>query len=1109
MSQTINLPIAAALCLLAAFAHGGVIDEAAFQRKMRVTFSGCGVTENDPSLDNFPALVTLDPARLTGFNYTDFTSPEDGADLRFADASGNELNYEIDTWNTNGVSLVWVQVPAMRSDAVVTAYWGGDDTTAPAYRTNGATWFNGYIAVWHFNGSALPVTDSTSNKNNFTNLIGNVTLGTSPAGGVGKVAAFAGGRSCLMAGNASSLSNMQKLTIELLAYDAVGGDSDAYGILSKRQANANQTAYSLFKNTGSMHLDIGTTSNNRTTLATAPTKQTWHHLATVFDGSQNLASRVLYYVNATPLTFTVAAGTPATVPASTSPLYLGILDLSGTEARGWNGYMDEVRLSNVARSAAWIAASRKTMTTPETFASYSPVEMVDLNTPIVASLESLVEDETVTVYGSLIRDGSSAATVTLYFGASDGGKDTQAWDDSRACVVGSDGAMANVFALPDDLAYGQRYFYRHYAANASTNAWAAQSFAFTTPGVATLGEPSAQQTGRSVTFSVPFVSMGKAPADVTCWLGESPALLTTQVGEWTSLSAPQTLSCTDDNLPIGHTIYYAFKAVNTMPDATANLCTIWTATNAIAVSGESTWTAGGGADTDWHTAANWDNGIPGAAARANFYAADKLITATSGLVVSQAMVNATGTTTFNLGANTLRVADRLDIGGNALSGYSAAGNSSLRLAAGMIDLGTTGSLHLGQTTGKNSFLIDSGATANLDMLTIGSKEWMNTNLVSVAGCLRSKTLVVGAGNKTKYNSFIVNGGSVTNTGSLWIGGGNIPGLGSVAETQDNSVILDNASLVNQGDVNMGYAYGGHRNRFLVTHGSRVTVGATLTVGAQMAQYVYAIVSNSTLTAGNLRVDAASGASYERFVVHQDEGKTSTVNVTGKLQIGSGGNDCAVIVNHGRLTVAGDMETGTWSGSKSGLIISNGTFSARNIYLNMCATVTAIPQANFMSVCGDSASVTSATLRVGTHHGPSNSLNLEGGRLALTGALDFGYNTSPSNRLSVAGATSLLTAASMTAKNTTTLTFDIPNEGFVNPAPVAISGTASLDNTTSVIINVRDFLGDAVLITAATINVLPEKNFAINLKPGRHANLYQTGTELKIKVIHDASFFMLR
>jgi hypothetical protein len=67
--------------------------------------------------------VKLSEAGIEGFSYDDFTK-ENGGDLRFADENGNMLAHEIDTWDEDGVSTVWVKVPTLNSSTTITAYYG-------------------------------------------------------------------------------------------------------------------------------------------------------------------------------------------------------------------------------------------------------------------------------------------------------------------------------------------------------------------------------------------------------------------------------------------------------------------------------------------------------------------------------------------------------------------------------------------------------------------------------------------------------------------------------------------------------------------------------------------------------------------------------------------------------------------------------------------------------------------------------------------------------------------------------------------------------------------------------------------------------------------------
>ena len=144
-----NIRLLATFAMLATAVLPGWADlivETDFQRKMPVAFSGYAGTS---SLTNFPALVKFDTS-IDGFSYDLFA--EGGVNLRFADAAGNLLAYEIDTWNTSGTSLIWVKIPELAATTQITAYWGSDSTQHAASQTDGSVWGAAtYAGVWHLN----------------------------------------------------------------------------------------------------------------------------------------------------------------------------------------------------------------------------------------------------------------------------------------------------------------------------------------------------------------------------------------------------------------------------------------------------------------------------------------------------------------------------------------------------------------------------------------------------------------------------------------------------------------------------------------------------------------------------------------------------------------------------------------------------------------------------------------------------------------------------------------------------------------------------------------------------------------------------------------------
>lgn len=166
----------------------GQLDMSAFSKRMTVAFSG---VQSGVALTNFPVLVKLSEA-IEGFGYGDFAAA-DGGDLRFADAAGNLLPHEIDTWDTNGVSTAWVKVPALSRNATITACWGCSGTP-PAVAPKDV-WDDGYVGVWHLGEKLLPMKESSETTSDFTTANG-TDIAFASQGIVGGSVDFASGANC-------------------------------------------------------------------------------------------------------------------------------------------------------------------------------------------------------------------------------------------------------------------------------------------------------------------------------------------------------------------------------------------------------------------------------------------------------------------------------------------------------------------------------------------------------------------------------------------------------------------------------------------------------------------------------------------------------------------------------------------------------------------------------------------------------------------------------------------------------------------------------------------------------------------------------------------------
>jgi hypothetical protein len=80
---------------------------------------------------DFPVPVKLE----NGVNIDYSKIKDDGSDIRFVDSEGNLLSYEIDIWDNNGDSFLWVVIPLIQSGdpTYIYMYYGNESAEDPGY----------------------------------------------------------------------------------------------------------------------------------------------------------------------------------------------------------------------------------------------------------------------------------------------------------------------------------------------------------------------------------------------------------------------------------------------------------------------------------------------------------------------------------------------------------------------------------------------------------------------------------------------------------------------------------------------------------------------------------------------------------------------------------------------------------------------------------------------------------------------------------------------------------------------------------------------------------------------------------------------------------------
>ena len=345
-------------------------DWGKYSHKFSVTFTGYTGSE---TLTDFPVLVKIAQGSPNGFSYTDCLKQE-GGDLRFSDAEGNLLASEVDTWNPNGVSLVWVKVPSLNATTKITAYYGWE--SAPAVASSNV-WANSYVGVWHMKENALPLAESSGISTPISYKQGNVVLGYA-SGAIGAAVNCNGASSwfdVLRADDDDDLDGFTAFTLEMWTKQAEGtwSTSSNPGMIEKRPANNTETSgnsYYWYENkdkegaAGALFYtgDAGTLRYG-TGNTVKPEPDAWTHQAFVRTTGAN-RHYYSYVGGASTIEGTVANDDPVT--ASSSYLIIGG---SGKSAK-FPGQIDEVRISRTSRSADWIKATSDCVTKAN-FATYS------------------------------------------------------------------------------------------------------------------------------------------------------------------------------------------------------------------------------------------------------------------------------------------------------------------------------------------------------------------------------------------------------------------------------------------------------------------------------------------------------------------------------------------------------------------------------------------------------------------------------------------------------------------------------------------------------------------------------------------------------------------
>ncbi len=377
-------------------------------------FAVAGYDANKPALTNFPILVRIAENSPNGFSYAQMQM-QGGADLAFIDMEGNGLPFEIDTWDTNGTSLVWVTLPTMGQGTPFVMCWGGATDGKTVCPDNP---FAGYKGVWHMNETN--VADASGSGNDGT-ASGAVAL----AGGViGSGLSYPDTSSYVSCGSSQAESELKGgYTVEgWVNLSSTSGQKALFGKSGFISYRMEGTAVKITTPGVSDYNNVDnfiTDANN------------WHHFALSF--KPNTTGGAKHYVDG------VLKATQNTggLNNKTGSIEMWLARNQFGSGQGFTGLIDEYRLAPTLESADWIAATYATQSDPAflTAGAATPYEATPTPQVGVAVADVQYTNATLTVsVGSL--------------GQNDAMTEDASWVDATLLVATDDAFANTVFVLP-------------------------------------------------------------------------------------------------------------------------------------------------------------------------------------------------------------------------------------------------------------------------------------------------------------------------------------------------------------------------------------------------------------------------------------------------------------------------------------------------------------------------------------------------------------------------------------------------------------------------------------------------------------------------------------
>jgi len=329
--------------------------------RKQITIDHTQITDD---LDNFPVLISTIDADL-------MKAQEDGGDILFMNGAGVAVKqrHEIETFDVSSGKLVaWVNINDLSSneDTVFYMYYGNPDCINQEYPEK--TWDSHHKAVWHMN-DATPSTIEDSTSDGITGLKKAVNMPVECSGKIGKGQQFtrtATVSEYITMNDLNMLRFSGDFTISAWIYPLTTQNMRVAG--KHQDISANYKGYALswdLQGPGtkmSLRVDGGGYNYQYIFANEEEPPSNWYYLT----GMKRSGTNYLY-IDGVQQSQT---GTQ-TLVNSDYPFCIGAWRTEAASAN-FNGIIDEVRVSDIGRSPAWIETEYNNMNNPALFFSIGP-----------------------------------------------------------------------------------------------------------------------------------------------------------------------------------------------------------------------------------------------------------------------------------------------------------------------------------------------------------------------------------------------------------------------------------------------------------------------------------------------------------------------------------------------------------------------------------------------------------------------------------------------------------------------------------------------------------------------------------------------------------------